>query len=526
MIHRRVHPGAQHPADLRRGFVVFVAGLSLLAMVCAGLSGCGHEEPAEPGDDHREQVAAATADRYDPALASEPQAPTAEAISFNTPALEKPTEPLPKDASCITPGCHITLVDAKHVHGPVAVADCQSCHGQDVGGHQYPLKRPGNQTCMFCHPVVGAREHEHEAISASGCVACHDPHRSDTNFLLAESSIELTCASCHDTPLKKHAHGPFAAGQCTVCHQPHEANASNLLRSGDQPEHCYGCHSEIDLRVGNSPFVHEPLKEGCTACHDAHTSDFPFQLAAPITQSCLDCHEQMAKRVRDEPVSHDALFIADGCANCHDPHASADPNLLRDRADHLCLACHEDPVEASDGRTIVGMKPTLNRRFLHGPVRAGDCAACHSVHGGQNARLLLEKFPDTFYASFELSSYALCFSCHSPDLVMTENTAELTGFRDGDTNLHYTHVHRDKKGRTCKTCHDIHGSDLPQHMASEVPFEGSRWSMPINFTKVQGGGSCAPGCHEPKTYRRGPATTPAPPLPTQPDDASITGEPS
>ena len=48
----------------------------------------------------------------------------------------------------------------------------------------------------------------------------------------------------------------------------------------------------------------------------------------------------------------------------------------------------------------------------------------------------------------------------------------LTGFRDGDVNLHYLHVNREEKGRTCRTCHEMHGSDLPNHMASGVPVRG------------------------------------------------------
>jgi predicted CXXCH cytochrome family protein len=142
------------------------------------------------------------------------------------------------------------------------------------------------------------------------------------------------------------------------------------------------------------------------------------------------------------------------------------------------------------------------KKFLHGPVESGNCSACHNAHGAAESRLLREKFPSSFYATFALENYALCFQCHNPALVLEERTTTLTGFRDGDLNLHYLHVHRDEKGRTCKTCHAIHGSDLPRHMASDVPFEGSRWPMPIRFRGTTSGGSCAPGCHQPEDYDR------------------------
>jgi predicted CXXCH cytochrome family protein len=513
-------PGILRAVCIERSGCAWVVRDVFLLLLMIGLVGCGHEEPSEPAK-ITDTPAGATTLSYE--LADPADAKTSATTAGPDYALmgmkdvepsPRPTTDLPEGASCITPGCHTTLVSAKYIHGPVAVADCLTCHGVDTGGHEYPLKRAGNQSCTFCHPVVGARTQEHAAVQDSGCIACHDPHKSDTKFLLNQPTVELVCATCHETPLKKYAHGPFAAGQCTVCHQPHEANAKNLLRQGDQPGQCFSCHTGIEAQVTNSPFVHEPVKQTCTTCHDAHTSGFPYQLSAAIPETCFSCHEEMAKRIKAQPVSHDAMFIKDGCANCHDPHAAAGPNLLRDRADRLCMTCHNQPIEAADGRTIPDMQPTLNRRFLHGPVRAGDCAACHSVHGGENARLLRESFPDTFYASFDLTNYALCFECHSSDLVLTETTDTLTGFRDGNQNLHYLHVNRDKKGRTCKACHDIHGSDRPDHIAEEVPFEGSSWAMPINFTRDDDGGSCAPGCHEAKSYRR--STTPNTNAPTPP----------
>jgi hypothetical protein len=69
-------------------------------------------------------------------------------------------------------------------------------------------------------------------------------------------------------------------------------------------------------------------------------------------------------------------------------------------------------------------------------------------------------------------------------------------------NLHFIHVNRDRRGRTCRTCHDLHGSNLPRHLAETVPFEGSGWAMPIGFRATGTGGACAPGCHEPQTYDR------------------------
>jgi predicted CXXCH cytochrome family protein len=431
-----------------------------------------------------------------------------------TPA-PRPTGPLPPDAGCVTAECHAPLSTARYVHGAVSPGDCFVCHEPDEGGHVYPLSRPGNDGCTFCHAVTGNRTHGHAANDAPGCTACHRPHTSDTKFLLTAPTVEMLCAQCHVAEHKPHAHGPFAAGECLACHQPHESNFEKLLRGGEGPDHCAMCHAETALALANAPFRHEPAVTGCTGCHDPHASDYRHTLRHSTEQICFSCHEDLERAVAGATTPHGAVFTADQCANCHDPHAAGRPDLLRDRQDVLCLRCHDQALEAADGRTIPDMTPSLRERsFLHGPVRSGDCTACHNVHGASHVRLLREQFTDAFYASFDLRNYALCFACHESDLVTEPQTTTLTDFRDGDVNLHFMHVNREKKGRSCRTCHAIHGSNLPKHIAETVPFEGSGWAMPIGFQKTETGGSCAPGCHEPLSYSRT-ATSDAPtPVPT------------
>jgi predicted CXXCH cytochrome family protein len=435
-------------------------------------------------------------------------------------ALPKPTEMLAADTTCVTSGCHSTFATANRIHGPVAQQNCMACHMEDQGSHSYPLKRQGDATCTFCHTVTGTASHQHKAIENNGCTTCHNPHIAKTKFLLTADNVDQLCQRCHDIPWQKHAHQPFAAGKCTLCHQPHESNFDHLLRGGNEPEQCFSCHTDKKSALASSISVHKPATQQCSTCHNPHTSPYPAELRAPINDVCLTCHEDIAKKVVSATVSHDAILMSPdfkgGCANCHDAHATQNPKLLKARADELCMTCHNKPVKAHDGHMVADMSPTLKREFQHGPVRSGDCTACHNVHGASHERLLVKTFPKTFYANFDLENYALCFTCHNKELVLEPKTAQLTGFRNGDENLHFVHVNRDEKGRTCKTCHDIHGSDLPNHMATSVPFEGSQWSMPMHFEKKINGGSCAPGCHEPKQYDRTAVLTPQSPSPDSP----------
>jgi predicted CXXCH cytochrome family protein len=137
---------------------------------------------------------------------------------------------------------------------------------------------------------------------------------------------------------------------------------------------------------------------------------------------------------------------------------------------------------------------------LHGPVQQNDCYACHDPHGSGNPLILKKYFPKEFYKPYETSSYAMCFDCHNKDIALDKITTKLTNFRNGDTNMHFLHVNKEK-GRSCKACHEVHAGDQEKHVRKEVPFGGS-WKLPVNFTKTQGGGSCVVGCHKPKTYDR------------------------
>jgi predicted CXXCH cytochrome family protein len=396
-------------------------------------------------------------------------------------------------------------------HAPVHSGACDACHQPEQPDHKFPLKRAGSEACTFCHPVMGHAAHAHQVITSEGCTPCHDPHGSNAKFLLTRMSTELVCQQCHSIERKSHLHGPFAAGECTACHQAHESDNRFLLRGGEGKDHCLLCHKDKQQQLLAVATVHKPVQEGCTGCHEAHSSDYESMLNAPIEELCFKCHEDVEGKVADAKSPHGAVFTGHRCANCHDPHAEGRRYLLRDDLRTLCLQCHDRPQKAYDGRTIPDMRKVLTeRKSLHGPVQSGECEVCHEVHGSSNVKLLAKFFPPQFYQAFDLASYALCFQCHSKAIVLEKQTTSLTNFRDGDRNLHHLHVNRPEKGRTCRTCHEIHGSNLPRHMAAQVQFEGGGWPMPIRFEETPNGGRCSPGCHQPYEYNRlRPSTRPS-----------------
>ena len=111
-----------------------------------------------------------------------------------------------------------------------------------------------------------------------------------------------------------------------------------------------------------------------------------------------------------------------------------------------------------------------------------------------------------FYAPFDLGIYDLCFQCHIKEMVTVKEGKGLTRFKNGDLNLHYVHVHQEK-GRTCRACHEVHASTNPFHIRTSVPFGTGGWSYEIKFEKTPTGGTCASGCHVPRSYNRSPGDT-------------------
>lgn len=490
----------------RRHFRIIIYPL-IVATAILLLFGCGKssEEETKQPDQNNNTTPIVNKDNDNTKSNSEQIKPSNDKppVAPITPKQEKPTQPLSPDDSCITPECHVQFRNAKFLHGPAAVNDCWSCHVYVATGHTYPLKRKGNDTCIDCHEEYNTKVHQHAAMELPGCLGCHNPHYSNSRYFLNQDTVEAVCTECHPKVDVGQTHEPYDKGQCTACHDPHESDFKKLLKGGDGVDHCYVCHEDLKEAVNSLPYKHAALENGCEDCHVSHSGLYKGNLKMPLEKLCYSCHQDIEKYVSEATTGHSAVFTGDRCINCHDPHVSGQPKLLKEIQSDLCLQCHNAPVMANNGEMIPDMTPAVkDKPFLHGPVKSDQCAACHNAHGSSNAKLLRAAFPESFYTSFDLSSYELCFTCHEKDLVMLKNTNTLTNFRNGDLNLHYSHVHRDEKGRTCKTCHEVHGSDAPRHMAEKVPFENSTWLMDIKFVQTQNGGSCAPDCHKSVEYDR------------------------
>lgn len=449
--------------------------------------------------------------------ASQPQSgagPSAPPSSPAAPQAIPPGDLPPASRGCATE-CHKEIVNRKVPHGP-AQSDCSVCHVQ-VGStkdHKFSFILPREDLCKRCHEMPH-KQVLHKPVAEGKCLDCHDPHGSDHPRVLRLDPKRDLCLKCHqqDFSKSKHVHGPVAVGACVVCHQPHSSSEPKLL-SQPLATLCQSCHAEVLANIekaGPGMHRHAALDMGCTHCHDPHASEHPQQLRQAAPGLCLTCHKERFDQITaGAKVVHGAVSAEGGCTGCHEPHASRLPALQRGTEPGLCLKCHDKELTTASGRRLTNMAALLAANpDKHGPIREGACTACHSPHAGKHFSLLAEDYPPEFYAPFDVESFKLCFKCHISDLVLKDKGRGLTQFRDGERNLHFVHVNQ-AKGRTCRACHEVHASKRPAHIREAVPFGTTGWLLEINFEKTTDGGSCAPGCHTAKTYRRDAMGAPPP----------------
>ncbi len=403
------------------------------------------------------------------------------------------------EASC-TADCHSAVTDYPVVHLPVLADDCQQCHVLIKNKHAFEELPPTPELCGQCHDPIEDRPRIHPP-ALDDCLLCHNPHGGPAPFNLKAVNQQEICFQCHDEDLMGEAvqHGPSALGVCSACHNPHSADYEKFLRK-KPPELCKKCHKKFIQAMEDARYWHAPAKENCVLCHNPHSGPYKRMLPGPNHVLCAKCHSDIVKIATESEQRHGPAEDEDGCINCHSPHGAESAPQLKKPQVSLCLSCHNEPVQAQD-RKLLNMKAWLDENpEWHGPIRDNNCAACHQPHGSVNFRILKEPFPPEFYSPFDPSKYALCFKCHEKAMVEEEFTDHLTNFRDGNRSLHFAHVNKEERGRTCRACHEVHASPHPRRIRDSVPY--GEWDLPLNFKINETGGSCHPGCHEKRTYDR------------------------
>ena len=289
---------------------------------------------------------------------------------------------------------------------------------------------------------------------------------------------------------KQHLHGPVAMGACILCHDSHSSWKPKLLVAQGN-DLCAICHEDKIRRDQQARHVHPPVTGECEKCHDPHSSDYPQQMREEDRKLCVSCHEDIGQLIAKEPRGPRRRDRETGV-----PELPRRTFLLAAHAPEEFSARHVPGLPqrgdtAAERQNVANMAALLKENpNHHGPIRQADCSACHNPHASPHPNLLTEAYPELFYAPFNPDDYKLCFTCHRSELVSAEDGQGLTEFRNGDLNLHYVHVSKPRKGRTCRACHAVHASKSPAHISEVVPY--GNWKYEIKFEAKPNGGTCAP----------------------------------
>ncbi|MCF6364763.1 MAG: hypothetical protein L3J35_01030 [Bacteroidales bacterium] len=400
--------------------------------------------------------------------------------------------------------CHGDLLKYEYLH-PVVEDACDNCHQKKEGDHpnsvgnEFYLTESIPDLCYMCHDPKNTKKNVHPPVTDGYCMMCHSPHGSSNPAMIKKSPNQETCMRCHDfkIPETDKMHAPVKSGDCQNCHDPHQSDNSYFLKE-TKPQLCFSCH-ENEKKEASLENIHYPFDDDCGNCHKPHSSSENYLMSEKTPDICFNCHDGFKENFEKSVSSHSVALDQKNCINCHSPHASSYSSMLKNDKKNLCLGCHNKKIK-TETRTIENIDRKIKTGVsVHGAIEFDGCATCHKPHFSEYESLLIGKYPRKKYENAEVENFSLCFECHEQDLLEKEKTTNATNFRNGETNMHYLHV-KGKKGRSCSLCHDVHASGN-EHLIRKVSKFGS-WEMQMNYKVTTAGGSCFPGCHAEKSYRR------------------------
>jgi predicted CXXCH cytochrome family protein len=283
------------------------------------------------------------------------------------------------------------------------------------------VANPTQKLCEKCHTLESAQKAvKHQPVVKGECIKCHEPHQSENNKLLNNPSPAL-CLKCHskqDEEMKMaNVHPPFQ-NNCLNCHAHHSASEEKLLNVKTQ-NLCVYCHDEMQKRIETSPVVHGAIteKKSCVNCHSPHASNEKKFLLADVNHLCLKCHDRgytvgnrkiknIAQTLQKSKSNHQAIY-KNGCTGCHDPHTSMNPNLLKRAFPNgtyskatkenfaLCFECHKSEILDKNAANATNFRNgDVNLHYMHINGEKGrSCTVCHDPHGAPNDKLINDKAP-------------------------------------------------------------------------------------------------------------------------------------
>jgi predicted CXXCH cytochrome family protein len=105
-------------------------------------------------------------------------------------------------------------------------------------------------------------------------------------------------------------------------------------------------------------------------CLSCHDENSKSELIAKQPDLCYMCHDDFSKIYK---YLHGPV-AAGYCTACHNPHMSKEQKLLTRSGQQVCLYCHETK--------------DIFKNENHKDIAEAECTICHNPHGGGNKFLL------------------------------------------------------------------------------------------------------------------------------------------
>ena len=90
-------------------------------------------------------------------------------------------------------------------------------------------------------------------------------------------------------------------------------------------------------------------------------------------KACFECHTEFADKLKSKFV-HTPVKTGN-CAGCHSPHTSNHGKLLAASPNAVCVTCHANVIPAKAAST-------------HKVAMEGNCVKCHDPHASDNKATL------------------------------------------------------------------------------------------------------------------------------------------
>jgi hypothetical protein len=261
---------------------------------------------------------------------------------------------------------------------------------------------------------------------------------------------------------------------CLDCHGGSQAREQMVPRGYYKPT---GSTSLADIEAElRKPYSHPVLTvKGVHRQKEA----LPEEMVNAARHSeCIDCHNphlvEKGRPFRGIAGRRVGNFIADIqkeyelCYKCHAASANL-PAGATSKADELRLtnpSFHPIEGEGKNAYVISLKEPYAARQQLPGEISVISCSDCHGSddpsgpkgpHGSVYRGLLVANYEMDDGRPESEHAYALCYKCHNRTSILGNESFP----------YHARHIEgggADRRGTSCFTCHDAHGSTVYQFL--------------------------------------------------------------